>query len=136
MNSMLSSKNSSFFPDWPRRALVRLLCLMSTCLLCTLGLPTAWAIDPDRAISQYVHDEWGPEQGFPKGPVYAITQTPDGYIWIGTDEGLVRFDGWNFRLIKDDSGAFTITGVLGLASDNEGCLWIRLQDLTITRYCK
>ena len=96
---------------------------------------TAWAIDPDRAISQYVHDQWGTEQGFPRGPVYAITQTKDGYLWIGTEAGLVRFDGWNFKLIKDDSGGFTIASVLGLASDDEGCLWVRLQDLTILRYC-
>src|SRR5580658_3203639 len=144
MNSRLSSKNSSFFPDRLRRAPVRLFsrmlkcaltCVLSTCLLCALLLQTAWAVDPDRAISQYVHDEWGPEQGFPKGPVYAITQTTDGYIWIGTDEGLVRFDGWSFRLMKDDSGAFTITSVLGLEPDRNGCLWMRLQDLTILRYC-
>ncbi len=95
----------------------------------------AYAIDPNRAMSQYVHDRWGAEQGFPKGPVYAIAQTGDGYLWIGTEAGLVRFDGWNFRLIKDESGAFTIASVLGLTSDNIGCLWLRLQDLTILRYC-
>lgn len=133
MNLKLSSKNSNFFPDRSRR--VRLIRLMAACLLCALLVRVAWAVDPDRAVSQYVHDEWGPEQGFPKGPVYAITQTPDGYVWIGTDEGLVRFDGWSFRLIKDDSGAFTITGVLGLQPDRNGCLWLRLEDLTILRYC-
>jgi ligand-binding sensor domain-containing protein/signal transduction histidine kinase len=95
----------------------------------------AYPIDPDRAMSQYVHDRWGTDRGFPSGPVYAITQTTDGYLWIGTEAGLVRFDGWNFQLIKDDSGAYTITSVLGLASDDEGCLWIRLQDLTVIRYC-
>ena len=46
--------------------------------------PAAYAIDPDRAMSQYVHDRWGTEQGFPRGPVYAIAQTPDGDIWMGT----------------------------------------------------
>src|SRR5215472_16814227 len=88
----------------------RLLALSASIVWLT---PPALAIDPDRAMSQYVHDRWGTEQGFPKGPVYAITQTNDGYLWIGTDEGLVRFDGWNFLLIKDDSGAFTIGSVLG-----------------------
>ena len=86
-------------------------------------------------MSQYVRDRWGTDKGFPRGPVYAIAQTPDGYLWIGTEAGLVRFDGWNFRLVKDDSGAFTITGVLGLAPANEDCLWLRLQDLTVLRYC-
>jgi hypothetical protein len=66
---------------------------------------------------------WGTEQGFPRGPVYAIAQTPDGYLWIGTEAGLVRFDGWNFRLVKDDSGAFTITSVLGL-SDRQRRLFV------------
>jgi signal transduction histidine kinase/ligand-binding sensor domain-containing protein len=95
----------------------------------------AYPIDPGRAMSQYVHNRWGPEQGFPPGPVYAITQTTDGYLWIGTEAGLVRFDGWNFQIIKDDSGSYTITSVLGLAPDDAGCLWIRLQDLSVIRYC-
>ncbi len=79
----------------------------------------AKALDPNRAISQYVHDHWGSEQGFPRGAVYAMTETADGYLWIGTEAGLVRFDGLEFRLIKDESGAFTTTGVLGLAADSE-----------------
>ena len=77
-------------------------------------------MDPDRAMSQYVHDRWGTEQGFPRGPVYAITQTPDGYLWIGTEAGLVRFDGWNFRLISDRLRSFNIAHVLGLAPDTDG----------------
>jgi len=93
-----------------------------------------YAIDPDRAISQYVLDRWGSEEGFPRGPVYAITQTSDGYLWIGTEAGLVRFDGWNFRLIKDETGAFSITSVLGLTTDSDGYLWLRLQDLSVLRY--
>jgi ligand-binding sensor domain-containing protein len=88
-------------------------------LLGVLGTDRAFAIDPNRAMSQYVRERWGTEEGFPKGPVYVITQTTDGYLWIGTEAGLVRFDGWNFRLIKDDSGAFTITGVLGLTTDKD-----------------
>ncbi len=98
--------------------------------------PPATGMDPDRAMSQYVHDRWGAEQGFPPGPVYAITQAADGYLWIGAEAGLVRFDGWNFRVIKDDTGAFTIGSVLGLTSDDEGCLWLRLQDLSLVRYCR
>jgi ligand-binding sensor domain-containing protein/signal transduction histidine kinase len=103
---------------------------------CVGLIQTAYAIDPNRAMSQYVHDQWGAEQGFPKGPVYAIAQTGDGYLWIGTEAGLVRFDGWNFQLIKDESAAFTIGSILGLTSDDAGCLWLRQQDLSILRYCK
>jgi signal transduction histidine kinase/ligand-binding sensor domain-containing protein len=100
----------------------------------TMGL--AYGIDPNRAMSQYVHDRWGLDQGFPPGPVYAISQAGDGYLWIGTEAGLVRFDGWNFRVIKDDSRALTIGSVLGLTPDEHGCLWLWLQDRTIVRYCK
>ena len=103
-------------------------------LFFSLLLMHAYAVDPDRAMSQYVRERWGIDQGFPRGPVYAIAQTPDGYLWIGTEAGLVRFDGWNFRLVKDDSGAFTVGSVLGLTTAQDGSLWIRMQDLTLLRY--
>lgn len=97
-------------------------------------IQVAYAIDPSRAMSQYIRDRWGTDQGFPRGPVYAIAQTSDGYLWIGTEAGLFRFDGWNFRLIQDDSGSFTITSVLGLTATPDGSLWVRLEDLTMLRY--
>jgi ligand-binding sensor domain-containing protein/signal transduction histidine kinase len=102
--------------------------------LTVLSVGPAYAIDPNRAMSQYLHDRWGPERGFPRGPVYAIAQTPDGYLWIGTEAGLVRFDGLNFQLVQDSSSPTPITAVLGLAADNEGNLWVRLQGPTMLRY--
>jgi len=135
-------RSSNSFRDAPSRDRSTRCLIGSACVflagifLVDACTPRAYAIDPNRAMSQYVRDRWGTEQGFPRGPVYAITQGADGYLWIGTEAGLVRFDGVNFRLIKDDSGAFTIASVLGLTSDNDGCLWLRLQDLTILRYCK
>jgi ligand-binding sensor domain-containing protein/signal transduction histidine kinase len=107
---------------------------LRACVFLALLINTAYAIDPNRAMSQYVRDRWGTDQGFPGGPVYSIAQTPDGYLWIGTEAGLVRFDGWNFRLVRDESGSFTIAGVLGLAAAKDGSLWLRLQDLTLLRY--
>ncbi len=102
-------------------------------LLC-LNVQPAPAMDPDRAMSQYIRDQWGPEQGFPRGPVYAITQTPDGYLWIGTQAGLIRFDGWNFVLVNDPSRNFQIANVLGLAPAADGGLWVRLQGAILLRY--
>ena len=119
------------FHNAPSASVIRWL---RVCVFGALLIHAAYAIDPNRAISQYVRDQWGTDQGFPRGPVYAIAQTPDGYLWIGTEAGLVRFDGWNFRLIHDESGAFTITSVLGLTAAPDGSLWIRLEDLTILRY--
>lgn len=99
---------------------------------CFLG--PANAMDPNRAMSQYIRDQWGSERGFPRGPVYAITQTPDGYLWIGCQAGLVRFDGWQFTLINDGSGKFQISNVLGLAPAPQGGLWVRLQGETLLLY--
>jgi ligand-binding sensor domain-containing protein/signal transduction histidine kinase len=93
---------------------------------------TAYAVDPSRAMSQYVHDRWGPEQGFPRGPVYSITQSGDGYLWIGTEAGLVRFDGLTFRLITSEF--IPVASVLGVTADNENNLWVRLPGPSLLRY--
>ncbi len=87
----------------------------------------SYALDPNRVMSQYIRDQWGAEQGFPRGPVYAIAQSTDGYLWIGTQAGLVRFDGLNFRLLRDVPGLPNGESVYGLMSDGQGSLWIRPQ---------
>ena len=122
-------KNLTTCPDRHHRLCFWLLAIGATCLV-----PRAKAMDPSRAMSQYIRDRWGPERGFPRGPVYAIAQTPDGYLWIGTQAGLVRFDGWNFRMISDSSRNFKIENVLGLTSAPDGSLWVRLQGITLLRY--
>ena len=63
----------------------------------------ARAIDPNRLISQYMHERWGIERGFTGGSVSSIAQTADGYLWIGTEQGLVRFDGLTFRVRSPDA---------------------------------
>jgi ligand-binding sensor domain-containing protein/signal transduction histidine kinase len=95
---------------------------------------TAYAIDPNRAMSQYIHERWGTEQGFPRGPVYAIAQSSDGYLWIGTQAGLVRFDGLNFRMVRDAPALLNSASVLGLTPDRDGNLWVRLEGSTLLRY--
>jgi signal transduction histidine kinase/ligand-binding sensor domain-containing protein len=95
----------------------------------------AFALDPTRAVSQYVHDRWGTDRGFVGGTVYAICQSNDGYLWIGTERGLVRFDGFTFTLIQrplPDSPP--IGAVRGLVSDAEGYLWIRVDGPHLLRY--
>jgi signal transduction histidine kinase/ligand-binding sensor domain-containing protein len=96
---------------------------------------TAYAIDPNRAMSQYIHDKWGSERGFPGGQVYAITQTSDGYLWIGGQNGLVRFDGLNFRPFQHAKTPSPAPGpVLGLTGDVKGNLWIQQQTAGLLRY--
>ena len=98
-------------------------------------LPTVQAMDPDRDVSQYIRNDWGSEQGFPGGPVYAIAQTADGYLWIGTEKGLARFDGVTFRVIQPEvSEQAANRTVFGLAADVDGNLWIRVAGPTLLRY--
>ncbi len=68
-----------------------------------LTLPTvasaqtgAPGLDPQRPISQYLHDIWTIDQGLPQNGILAIAQGRDGYLWLGTEAGLVRFDGVTF----------------------------------------
>jgi len=93
------------------------------------------ALGSNKAISQYIRDQWGAEQGFPGGPVYAIAQTPDGYLWIGAEKGLVRFDGLSFHLFgRSDSAVLPAGPILGLAVDVDGNLWVRMQGPKFLRY--
>jgi signal transduction histidine kinase/ligand-binding sensor domain-containing protein len=101
-------------------------------LLC-FAVPAS-ALDPKRMVSQYMRDSWGPERAFPGGSISAIAQTTDGYLWIGTDRGLIRFDGLTFRQFEHgDHGRFTIGPVRTLLTDAQGDLWILLQNTKVFR---
>jgi signal transduction histidine kinase/ligand-binding sensor domain-containing protein len=57
------------------------------------GRPCAFALNPALDVSQYAHAAWKIRDGFSKGTIVAIAQTQDGYLWLGTEFGLFRFDG-------------------------------------------
>jgi ligand-binding sensor domain-containing protein/signal transduction histidine kinase len=96
---------------------------------------SAAALDPARAVSQYLHDSWGTERGWPGGSITAIAQTSDGYLWIGTDKGLVRFDGLNFRQFeRAHPDPILIGPVQALLIDANDNLWILLQNTLVLRY--
>jgi ligand-binding sensor domain-containing protein len=62
----------------------------------------ARALDPSLQPTQYVLDNWQIPDGLPQSTVQAVARTPDGYLWVGTQEGLARFDGVRFTVF--DSG--------------------------------
>jgi len=96
---------------------------------------SASALDPTRAVSQYLHDWWGTERGWPGGSITAIAQTSDGYLWIGTDKGLFRFDGLNFHQFElAHPDPIWIGPVRTLVLDGSDNLWILLQNTLVFRY--
>jgi PAS domain S-box-containing protein len=96
---------------------------------------SAFAVDPTRSVSQYIHDSWGTERGLPSGSITAIAQTSDGYLWIGTDKGLVRFDGLNFHQFeRAHPNPILIGPVRTLMVDASNNLWILLQNTQVFRY--
>jgi PAS domain S-box-containing protein len=108
---------------------------LATLLMCSACV---FALDPSLDISQYAHSAWKIRDGFAKGTIFSIAQKPDGYLWLGTEFGLLRFDGvravpWQppgnqhlppgtiYSLLLDRHGTLWI-GAKGLASWNEGKL--------------
>ena len=69
------------------------LALITIGTLFLLGASPVLALDPSLDISQYAHTAWTVREGFSQGNIYAIAQTPDGYLWLGGEFGLFRFDG-------------------------------------------
>ena len=85
----------------------------------------ALALDPALDVSQYAHTSWTARDGFLKGAVRSIVQTPDGYLWLGTEFGLVRFDGVQFiPWIPPPGRHLPSNNIRCLVSGRDGTLWI------------
>ncbi len=100
---------------------------------------STFALDPSLDVSQYAHTSWKVRDGFAKGMITSVAQTPDGYIWLGTEFGMLRFDGvravpWQppggqplpsnkiDKLLVTRDGTLWIGTDKGLASWNKGKL--------------
>ena len=85
----------------------------------------AFALDRSLDVSQYAHTSWKNRDGFAKGAILSIAQTPDGYIWLGTEFGLVRFDGVRAVPWQPPSGQhLPSSNVAALLATRDGTLWI------------
>ncbi|MBV9295843.1 MAG: hypothetical protein JO145_09735 [Acidobacteriaceae bacterium] len=106
------------------------------------GAVSGWAVDPNRYISQYAHMSWRVQDGFFNTGPFAIAQTQDGYVWIGTNSGLLKFDGVRFLPWRAEHGEqLPSTQVNSLLAARDGSLWIatygglsRWKDHTLTNY--
>jgi ligand-binding sensor domain-containing protein/AraC-like DNA-binding protein len=87
-----------------------------------------WALDPGKPVDQYLVDQWETSAGVPSNTILSINQTPDGYLWIATTKGLVRFDGIEFSIISfsEAGGRESQENPIpeSLFVDRQGTLWI------------
>ena len=84
---------------------------------------TALSSEAERASSEYTVDSWQTPDGLPANTVTAIAQSADGYLWLGTLNGLARFDGVRFKVFGKEEG-LPSDRVLCLLLDHTGVLWI------------
>jgi PAS domain S-box-containing protein len=89
---------------------------------CPSTLP---ADDRDLRLSEYVHSSWQTADGLPQNAAQAITQTPDGYLWIATQEGIVQFDGVRLRIFdRKSTPEIKDNDIRALFVARDGSLWI------------
>ena len=97
---------------------------MAACMLLVCE-GNAFALNPSLDVSQYAHTAWKTVDGFSKGFIRSIAQTPDGYLWLGTEFGLLRFDG--VRAVPWEPPAaqhLPSSDIRSLQGARDGRLWI------------
>ena len=107
------------------------------------GVLTAWllmgatgfALAQSGAVAGYTHHVWQSSDGLPEQTVQAFAQTPDGFLWIGTTGGLVRFDGLHFVVFdRQNTPALRENSVFCLMVSRDGALWIGTEGGGLARY--
>jgi diguanylate cyclase (GGDEF)-like protein len=85
----------------------------------------AGALDPQKAITQYIQTVWTTDAGLPQTSIYTVAQTSDGYLWVGTESGLARFDGVRFTVYnRRNIQALPTDYISHLLGARDGSLWI------------
>src|SRR5580658_5093412 len=91
-------------------------------LLASGGVWPMFGLNPNKALTQYSNTIWTERQGLPQDTVRAIAQTSDGYLWLGTDEGLARFDGFEFKVFSRPGSDLPANSIAALAASPDGTL--------------
>jgi signal transduction histidine kinase/ligand-binding sensor domain-containing protein len=122
-------------PNWS----VRIILLLG---FWTIATRPAWSVDPSRRMAQYGHTAWRSSEGYFDSSPYTLAQTNDGFLWIGSASGLLRFDGVRFtKFISTRGVELPRVAVNSLFTDRDGTLWIgtaaglfRLKDDVLTSF--
>lgn len=94
-----------------------------------------WLAHPIAVQAQYNFDHWTTEQGLPHNNVGSLAQTPDGYLWLGTADGLARFDGVRFTVFNTvNTPGMSSNRINCLFVDGQGALWIGTDEAGVVRY--
>ena len=90
-----------------------------------VGRPCVFALNPALDVNQYAHTPWKIREGFSKGTIVSIAQTHDGYLWLGSEFGLLRFDGAR-RIVwqPPDGQQLPSNYIRSLLAARDGTLWI------------
>ena len=89
----------------------------------------------EKKLIQYNNDNWNIDDGLPTNSLTDICQTEDGYIWISSYQGLIRFDGINFKVFdKSNTNVFKENGIGAFAIDSKGELWMTTQNSGLVSY--
>src|SRR5260370_4968504 len=103
-------------------SLIRSFCAAACWVLLALQ---SEASDSNKPLTEYTHTVWTRRDGIPSAFIYSIAQTRDGYLWLATNDGLVRFDGVHFVHWRPKTGHTALLGIVrSLCAARDGRLWI------------
>lgn len=87
------------------------------------------------ARAQCQIESWTTDDGLPQNTIHSIVQTPDGYLWLATLDGLVRYDGVRFQIFnKNNTRGVESNRFRQIAVDRDGALWVGTEEGGVTRY--
>jgi ligand-binding sensor domain-containing protein len=120
----------------------KILRLMLAGVLLFAGARSGWGLEPSTPLENFARQSWAMESGLPQNTVQALAQTRDGFVWLGTEAGLVRFDGVGFAVFDKTSRPALPSGdIRCLLATTDGSLWIgtseglaRWKDDTVAMY--
>ena len=86
---------------------------------------SAPGLGTQRRLEQFGQQTWGSDSGLPQNTVHSVLQTRDGFLWIATEAGLARFDGFTFRTFDTENTPELRSNLINdLKEDSSGALWI------------
>ena len=105
--------------------------ILTTLLLLLATGVAGYALDPRKSLTQYSRSSWTQRLGLPQNSIRAMAQTTDGYLWIGTREGIARFDGFQFTAFNREHGDLPSNTIYARASQVRLTLAVSVDTLNL-----